>query len=124
MKQIFILEKEELTALRNGEPLMIQLGDQKITLQADVVRKQLKPAPILFRKDMDRRTRAYKMANGGKTISDRVIDFVQSSGPMSAVEIAKHLGASRSAVSSALGRFQGIAVRRTGKNRRAVWRAK
>jgi len=122
MKQIFILEKEELAALRSGEPLMIRLGDQTITLQADVVRKNNRVPENEVR--WDKRTRAYKKQNGAKSISDRVIDFVQSSGPMSAVEIANHLGESRSAVASALGRFQGIAVRRTGKNRRAVWRAK
>lgn len=119
MRQIFILERDELSALRSGEPLQIILGGQTITLQADVVRKQIHAEAIV-----DKRTRAYRMHDGKKTITEQVIDLVRSDGPMTCAEVSQNLGVGRAAVASALARFAGISVRRTGKGRRAVWRAK
>jgi hypothetical protein len=121
MRQIFILEKDELTALRQGEPLVILLGKESITLQADVVRKQAASNGAAT----DKRTKAYKEANGNRgTITDRVVEYVQDHGPATCKEIAANLGVGRASVASALNRFKGVKLRRTGKFAKALWRAK
>ncbi len=119
MRQIFILERDELSALKSGEPLQIILGGQTITLQADVVRKQPVAQPI-----SDKRTRAYKLENGKRTITEKVIDLVREDGPITCAEVSERLGVGRAAVASALARFAGISVRRTGRNKKARWRGK
>lgn len=122
MRQIFILEKDEMTALRGGEPLTIVLGGQTILLQADVVKRA---QPSNNGAVTDRRTKAWKDINRKPTtISERVVEYVRDQGPVTAIEMVNALHASRSAVASALARSKGISLRRTGRGRRAVWRAK
>ena len=124
MRQIFILEKDEMTALRGGEPLTIMLGGQTIVLQADVV-KRVQQHSNDNGAVTDRRTIAWKRANNKRqTISDRVVEFVKEQGPVTAIEIVNGVHASRSAVASSLARNKGVTVKRTGRGRRAVWRAK
>jgi biotin operon repressor len=120
MKQIFILERDELAALKNGEPLRLVLGDQQITIQADVVRRM----PRIAAGGEQNGRRKWTMKNGGLSTTERVLECLQKEGPASCVEIAAKLDASRSAVASALGRFKGIRVRRVGKGRQAKWRIK
>ncbi len=113
MKQIFILEREEMDELKRGEPLKIILGDQTITLQADVIKKAVA-------NKQDRRTRA----PGEKTITDQVFDYLEKHGGASAVEISRGMQVSRVAVASALNRFQGVKVKRSGQGMNVVWSIK
>ena len=120
MKQIFILERDELAALRNGEPLRLVLGDQQITIQADVVRR----TPHIVADGEQNGRRKWGTKNGQTTTTERVMEYLAKHGPATCAEIAQELGAGRAGVASALGRFKGIRVRRVGTGRRAVWRIK
>lgn len=115
MKQIFILEKEELNELKRGESLKILFGDQTITLQADVVRR---PSGHELRAPMNGRRGPSK----GDTITARVAQYLKTGGPASAGEIAKALGVSPASVSSPLIRGKGTIYKKSGKSRNAIWR--
>jgi hypothetical protein len=117
MKQIFILEREELNELKRGEALKIVFGDQIITLQADVPRR---PSGLELRAPSRNGRRG---PSKGVTITARVAEYLETKGPASALEIAKALGVSPSSVSSPLIRGRGSLYKRTGKSRNAVWRA-
>lgn len=106
MRQIFILERDEMMALRQGQPLVILLGKESITLQADV------------------KKRAY--TNGPKrngSVTEQVLEFLKQYGHTSAIEITKQLGVKRASVTSALQRMLNDQVKRRGKGRRATWTA-
>ncbi len=112
MKQIFILEREEIADLRRGAPLKIVLGDQTITLQAEVsgglrnVHKE----------------NVTTIANG-KTITQRVFDHLREHGGATAAEIARALGPgiNRLSVQSALVRYRGTKFKRSGRRPNLVW---
>lgn len=116
MKQIFILEREELNELKRGEPLKIVFGDQIITLQADVPRR---PSGHELRASGNGR----RGTGRGVTITARVADYLETKGPASAKEISEFLGVSPASVSSPLIRGRGTRYKRTGKGSNTVWRA-
>ncbi len=127
MRQIFILERHELAGLRQGQPLTIVLGDQKITLQAETSPQARNPKPNVEAKgepaSNGRKRWAYK--NGELTVTEKVIDHLRSTGrALRAKELAEELGVDRAAVSSALARFKGVSVRKIGRLNNAKWRAK
>ncbi len=110
MRQIFILEKEELEDLKRGEPLKIMFGDQTITLQADVViRKPL----------VSKGNGVQSLAFSEKSITDRIPDYIRTHGPGSVREIADGMGVGRAAVASGVSRLPNL--RRTGRGLTTVW---
>lgn len=117
MKQIFILEKEELADLRRGEPLKIVLGDQTITLQADVVKKI--PA-----QNGNGKIRFHAAPGGGVTTTARVLEFLETHGPASVSEISKALGVSGVSVRSPLIRGLNSIYKKSGRRGNQVWRVK
>jgi len=110
MRQIFILEKEELDDLRRGEPLKIMFGDQTITLQADVIRRPF----------ASKGNGVQSLPVGGKTITDSIPDYIRTHGPASVREISEGMGVPRTAVSSAVTRLT-TTLKRTGHGLTAVW---
>lgn len=118
MKQIFILEREEMNELKRGEALKIVFGDQTITLQADVPRR---PSGLEL-SGRERATNSRRGPNGATTITSRVFDYLGTKGAASVIEIAEALGVERTSVSSPLLRGKGKIYKRTGKGQNTVWR--
>lgn len=114
MKQIFILEREELNDLKRGEALKIVFGDQIITLQADVPRR---PSGHELRASSNGR----RGPNGTVSITARVADYLETKGPASVSEISNALGVPRASVSSPLLRGKGSIYKRSGKGKNTVW---
>ena len=117
MKQILILERDELLSLRMGEPLRIMVGGQEITLQADVAVRRASPSKPNVKPKSD------DAANWG-TMTEQVVPYLQQHGPTRAVEIANALNARRTSIISALTRLlvEGK-VKRKGHMTKAKWRA-
>lgn len=115
MKQIFILEREEMNELKRGEALKIVFGDQIITLQADVPRR---PSGMELRGRGIGRSRT----NGrGTTITARVLEYLETKGPASVEEISKAIGGTGPSVRSPLIRGRKKLYKKTGKGMSAVW---
>lgn len=115
MKQIFILEREEMNELKRGEALKIVFGDQIITLQADVPRR---PSGHELRAP----ARNGRMGpNGTVSITAKVADYLETKGPASVSEISNALGVPRASVSSPLLRGKGSIYKRSGKGKNTVW---
>ncbi len=115
---IFFLERGEMNELKRGEALKIVFGDQIITLQADVPRR---PSGLELRAPARNGRRG---PNGSVSITSEVLDYLETKGPAGVGEIAKFLGAKRSAVASPLLRGKGKLYKRTGKGMNAVWSTK
>lgn len=118
MKQIFILEREEMNELKRGEALKIVFGDQIITLQADVPRRHS------ALESRGRGTYVRQGPNGTVSITARVLEYLTSNGPASVAEIAKDLDVKSGSVSSPLIRGKGKFYKKTGKGVSAVWRTR
>ena len=116
MKQIFILEREEMNELKRGEALKIVFGDQIITLQADVPRR---PSGLELR---GRASNGRRGPDGTVSITARVLDYLETHGPASVQEVANALGVKSGSVSSPLIRGKGKFYKKTGKGQNAVWR--
>lgn len=91
MKQILLLEKGEMQALKSGEALTINLpGGTTIMLQVEDPKPNRRlPDPI---------------QNKGRVsaVRSRVVEYLEKHGPSRMVEIRNALGVSASAVSSLL----------------------
>jgi len=105
MKQILLLEKQDLADLRAGNPMTIALpGGTSIELQVEGPHRIVRPMEEAFQGDNHRRRkRKYRRSRGGgKTHGQRIVDFFAKHGPARAVEVANALGIQRSTVGSTL----------------------
>jgi len=118
MKQICLLERQDLADLKAGNPITIALpGGGSFQLQAEGPHRAPKEDGRITvtqtythpedndngrRKYTRRRKKHRRARGGGKTNVQRVVDFLERHGPAKAVDISDALGTGRSTVGSAL----------------------
>ena len=126
MRQIFVLNRDELTALKNGEPLTMILGDQQITLQGEAPLRRQGNGRNNPPDGSTGRLGIYRRGSdvGGRTITDRVQEYLEAGNIGGVSAISEALDASRMAVASALTRNRGVLYKKRGKGLKAIWRKK
>jgi len=114
MKQICLLERQDLADLKAGNPITIALpGGGSFELQAEGARGDNKITITQTythpegngngrRGKYTRRKKHRRARGGGKTNVQRVVDFFERHGPAKAAQVADALGVGVSTVGSAL----------------------